>query len=52
MAMRGKIYHNVDADFLRDYLNYMQNRNHEATRLELLKRRLLNAKKDTKKADE
>lgn len=52
VAMRGQIYHNVDADFLRDKLKYMQNRNHEATRLELLKRRLLNAKKDTKKADE
>lgn len=51
VAMRGQIYHNVDADFLRDKLKYMQNRNHEATRLELLKRRLLNAKKDTKKAD-
>ena len=52
VAMRGQIYHNVDADFLRDKLKYMQNRTHEATRLELLKRRLLNAKKDTKKADE
>lgn len=48
VAMRGQIYHNVDMDFLRGKLQYVQNRNHEATGLELLKRRFLNGKKDSK----
>lgn len=43
-AVRGQIYHDVDADFLRGKLQYIQNRNHEATGLELLKRRLKNGK--------
>lgn len=43
-ATRGQIYHDVDADFLREKLQYIQNRNQEATGLELLKRRLKNGK--------
>lgn len=43
-AVRGQIYHDVDADFLRGKLQYIQNRNNEATGLELLKRRLKNGK--------
>lgn len=44
VAMRSQIYHDVDAEFLRDKLQYLQNRNHEATGLELLRRRLKNGK--------
>lgn len=51
VAMRGQIYHDVDAEFLRDKLCYLQNRNREATRLELLKRRLKNGKKNSKNSD-
>lgn len=43
-ALRGLIYHDVNADFLREKLRYIQNRNREATGLELLKRRLKNGK--------
>lgn len=51
IAMRGKIYRDVDADFLREKLQYVQNRTHEVSRLELLKRRFLNAKKNSKNLD-
>lgn len=44
VAMRGQIYHDVDTEFLRDKLMYLQNRSHEATGWELLKRRLKNGK--------
>ena len=44
IALRGQIYRNVDADFLKEKLQYMQNRNHEVTRMELLKRRFKNEK--------
>ena len=44
VAMHGKIYHDVDADFLREKLRYVQHRNLESTRLELLKRRLKHGK--------
>ena len=40
IAMRGQIYHDIDADFLREKLQYLQNRNHEATGLEIIKRRI------------
>jgi diadenylate cyclase len=52
IAMKGQIYRDVDADFLRGKLQYVQNRNHELTGLELLKRRFLNGKKDSKNLDE
>lgn len=52
IAMRGQIYRDVDADFLRGKLQYVQNRHHEASGLELLKRRFLNGKKDSKNLDE
>jgi diadenylate cyclase len=51
IAMHGQIYHDVDAEFLRSKLQYVQNRQHEATRLELLKRRFMNAKKNSKNLD-
>lgn len=44
IALRGQIYRNVDADFLKEKLQYMQSRNHEVTRMELIKRRFKNAK--------
>jgi diadenylate cyclase len=52
IAMKGQIYRDVDADFLRGKLQYVQNRSHELTGLELLKRRFLNGKKDSKNLDE
>ncbi len=36
IASKGQIYHGIDADFLREKLQYLQNRNHEVTKLELL----------------
>ena len=44
IATKGQIYHGIDADFLREKLQYLQNRNHEVTKLELLKRRFRNGK--------
>lgn len=44
IALRGQIYRNVDADFLKEKLQYMQSRNHEVTRMELIKRRFKNGK--------
>lgn len=48
MAMRGQIYHDIDADFMRSKLIYLQNRHHEASKIELLRRRIRDAKKDSK----
>lgn len=48
VAMRGQIYHDIDADFLREKLQYLQNRNHEATGLEIIKRRFRNGKEVSK----
>lgn len=44
LALRGQIYRNVDADFLREKLQSMQNRESEATGMGLLKRRFKNGK--------
>ena len=44
ITSRGQIYHGIDADFLREKLQYLQNRNHEVTKLELLRRRFRNGK--------
>lgn len=44
IAFRGQIYHGIDADFLREKLQYLQNRNHEVTKPELLRRRFRNGK--------
>ena len=44
ITSKGQIYHGIDADFLREKLQYLQNRNHEVTKLELLKRRFRNGK--------
>lgn len=44
IALRGQIYRNVDADFLREKLKRMQNKDSEITGMELLKRRFKNGK--------
>lgn len=44
VALRGQLYRDVTAEFLREKLQYLQKRNQEATRVELLKRRLKNEK--------
>ncbi len=44
IALRGQIYRDVDPDFLREKLRYMQKRSQEVTRIELLKRRFKNEK--------
>ena len=44
IALRGQIYHGVDADFLREKLRYLQNHNREVTGVELIRRRLKNGK--------
>ncbi len=52
-AWKGLIYHDIDADFLREKLQYLQNHNKGGTsRLELWKRRLKNGKKDFKDPDQ
>ena len=48
-ALRGQIYRDVDEDYLRQKLKYVQNRSHEATKFEILKRRLIDARKNSKK---
>lgn len=44
IALRGQIYHGVEADFLREKLRYLQNHSREVTGLELIRRRLKNGK--------
>ena len=44
MAMKGQIYRNVDAEFIKDHLLYLQKNPSEVTRFELLKRRFRNEK--------
>lgn len=53
VASKGLIYHDVNADFLREKLQYVQNHNQgETSRLELWKRRLKNGKKDFENPDQ
>ena len=44
MAMKGQIYRNVDAEFIKDHLLYLQKNPSEVTRFEFLKRRFRNEK--------
>lgn len=48
IAMGGELYRNVDAEFLKNKLAFIQRREQEISKIELLKRRL----KDVKKARE
>ena len=45
IALGGELYRNVDAEFLRNKLTYLQKRERELSKIELLKRRLKDAKK-------
>lgn len=45
IAFGGELYRNVDAEFLKNKLAYLQRREQEASKIELLKRRLKNVKK-------
>ena len=51
IAIGGELYRNVDAEFLKNKLAYVQKREQEASRFEMWKRRLKDAKKNRKKAD-
>lgn len=46
-AIKGQIAHDIDSDKLREQLKQLQNRHREATKLELIKRRFRNGKKDS-----
>ena len=49
IALGGELYRNVDAEFLRNKLTYLQKRERELSKVELLKRRLKDAKKAREK---
>ncbi len=51
VAAKGKINEDVPPEFLREKLQHLQNRTHEPTTLELLKRRIRNGKKVSKNSD-
>ena len=48
MAMRGQSYHDINPEFMREKLEYLQNRHREINRLELLRRRIRNGKENSK----
>lgn len=52
IAMDGELYRNVDAEFLRNKLAYIQRREQEQSKFEMLKRRLKDAKKARKDNNE
>lgn len=45
IALGGELYRNVDAEFLKNKLIYLQRREQEVSKIELLRRRLKNVKK-------
>ena len=49
IALGGELYRNVDAEFLKNKLAYIQRREQEISKIELLKRRLKDVKKARKK---
>ncbi len=51
IAMGGELYRSVQPDFLRRKLHSLQKREQEATKIELLRRRLKDVKKDREKAN-
>ena len=51
LAVHGQIYHDINADFLREQLHYLQNRHHEVTKLELLRRRFKHGKKNSQSSN-
>lgn len=52
VASKGKIMHDISAEYLHEQLEYLQNRNYEATGFELLKRRFRNGKKASEVSDQ
>lgn len=52
IALGGELYRNVDAEFLKNKLMYIQKREQEVSKIELLKRRLKDVKKARQKTDE
>ena len=52
IALGGELYRNVDAEFLRNKLAYIQRRERELTKIELLRRRLKDAKKARENEEE
>lgn len=52
IAMSGELYRNVDADFLKNKLMFIQKREQEVSKIELFRRRLKNAKKVGKETNE
>ena len=49
IALGGELYRNVDAEFLKNKLAYIQKREKEVSKIELLKRRLKDVKETWKK---
>ena len=52
LASKGEIFHDIDENYMRRQLEHVQNRHREATRFELIKRRLKNGKKNSKNLHE
>lgn len=52
IAIGGELYRNVDADFLKNKLAFLQKREVEVSKIELLKRRLKDAKNARKEVNE
>lgn len=48
IAMEGELYRNVDAEFLKNKLAFIQKREKEVSKIELLRRRLKDVKKNRK----
>ena len=51
IALGGELYRNVDAEFLKNKLMFIQKREQEISKIELLKRRLKDVKKNRKEND-
>lgn len=51
LAVGGQLYRNIDPDFLRNKLKFLQSSNTEPKRFQILRRRLQNAKKADKTGD-
>ena len=52
IAMGGELYRNVDADFLKNKLQFLQRREVEVSKIELIKRRLKDVKNTRKEVNE
>ena len=52
IAMGGELYRNVDAEFLKNKLSFIQHREKKVSKIELWRRRLKDVKESHKKTDE